>query len=113
MPAVAHMLILKDMYILKECRTRSSSGDAPFGQVTNSALGSRCQLVTASAGLTDCVAVQIEVPLEKPAGKGEKYEVICKAVDDSYNVQPDTWGPIYNARGVLANSWHRIHLSVN
>lgn len=41
-----------------------------------------------------------------------KYELICKAVDSSYNSQPDTTAPIWNLRGVLATSWHRIPIYV-
>ncbi|XP_053564091.1 sulfite oxidase, mitochondrial [Bombina bombina] len=39
--------------------------------------------------------------------------IICKAVDSSYNVQPDTVAPIWNLRGVLNNSWHRVQVTVN
>jgi sulfite oxidase len=54
--------------------------------------------------------VQTEVPLGKV--KDGKVHLVCKAVDDSYNVQPDTFKPIYNARGVLANAWHRVDVPV-
>ena len=37
-------------------------------------------------------------------------ELICKAVDMSYNVQPDTSAPIWNLRGCLSNAWHRIYI---
>ena len=46
----------------------------------------------------------VPVPLEG----GEKVELCCKAVDISYNVQPDTTGPIWNLRGCLSNAWHRV-----
>lgn len=39
-------------------------------------------------------------------------ELCCKAVDRSYNVQPDTPGPIWNLRGCLSNAWHRIHIKL-
>lgn len=52
--------------------------------------------------------MQVEVPVPK---KGA-VQLICKAVDDSYNVQPETFKPIYNARGVVANAWHRVAVSV-
>ncbi|XP_067385971.1 sulfite oxidase, mitochondrial isoform X2 [Emydura macquarii macquarii] len=39
-------------------------------------------------------------------------DIVCKAVDDSYNVQPDTVEPIWNLRGVLSNAWHRVRVSV-
>lgn len=38
--------------------------------------------------------------------------ILCKAVDSSYNVQPDTVAPIWNLRGVLNNAWHRITVTV-
>jgi len=50
----------------------------------------------------------IDVPL--PAEHSGEIELICKAIDESYNVQPDTVEPIWNLRGVLNTSWHRIHL---
>ena len=34
--------------------------------------------------------------------------VVVKAVDEAYNSQPDSHGPIWNFRGVLANAWHRV-----
>uniref|UniRef100_A0A8C9PCC7 Sulfite oxidase, mitochondrial n=1 Tax=Spermophilus dauricus TaxID=99837 RepID=A0A8C9PCC7_SPEDA len=46
-----------------------------------------------------------------PAGQKE-LNIVCKAVDDSYNVQPDTVAPIWNLRGVLSNAWHRVHVHV-
>ena len=55
-------------------------------------------------------AVQVEVPMPSEAGK--QVQLVCKAVDDSYNVQPETFGPIYNARGVLSNAWHRLNVKV-
>jgi len=42
---------------------------------------------------------------------GGELEVCCKAVDLSYNVQPDTSAPIWNLRGCLSNAWHRIHIT--
>lgn len=40
----------------------------------------------------------------------QQVELCCRAVDRSYNVQPESPGPIWNLRGVLTNSWHRVHL---
>lgn len=39
-----------------------------------------------------------------PAGS----QVVVKATDEVYNVQPDTHGPTWNFRGNLANAWHRV-----
>ncbi|XP_007953290.1 sulfite oxidase, mitochondrial [Orycteropus afer afer] len=52
---------------------------------------------------------QLRAPV--PAGQKE-LNIVCKAVDDSYNVQPDTVAPIWNLRGVLSNAWHRVHVHV-
>lgn len=41
-----------------------------------------------------------------PAGS----QVIVKAIDETYNTQPDTYGPTWNFRGNLTNSWHRVHI---
>lgn len=42
-------------------------------------------------------------------GVGE-LEVVCKAVDDSYNSQPDRMDAIYNFRGIVVNGWQRLRL---
>jgi sulfite oxidase len=54
--------------------------------------------------------LQVDIPVRDSARQAGKLELVCKAVDDSYNVQPDSFGPIFNARGVLANAWHRVEL---
>ncbi|KAG8431620.1 hypothetical protein GDO86_017880, partial [Hymenochirus boettgeri] len=53
---------------------------------------------------------QLNVPLPP---KGSDFTIICKAVDSSYNVQPDTVAPIWNLRGVLNNAWHRVQVTVD
>lgn len=35
-------------------------------------------------------------------------EIVVKAVDDAYNTQPEEAHPIWNLRGNLTTSWHRI-----
>ncbi|DAZ96578.1 TPA: hypothetical protein N0F65_011802 [Lagenidium giganteum] len=49
--------------------------------------------------------------VEVPAGVKE-LEILCKAVDSSYNVQPDSIAPIWNMRGVLNNAWHRVRVEL-
>lgn len=44
--------------------------------------------------------------------EAEELEIVCKAVDSSYNAQPDTVSPIWNLRGVLSNAWHRVKVKV-
>ncbi|GLC42769.1 hypothetical protein PLESTM_001377800 [Pleodorina starrii] len=53
------------------------------------------------------------VPLPKPGADGRlppALELVCKAVDSSYNNQPDSIGPIWNLRGIVNNAWHRVSL---
>lgn len=53
---------------------------------------------------------EITVPLPPEA---QELELICKAVDNSYNTQPDTFGPIWNVRGLLSNAWHRVKVKIS
>ena len=53
---------------------------------------------------------EASVPL--PDNREGRFELCCKAVDRSYNVQPESAGPIWNLRGCLSNAWHRIHVNV-
>nr|XP_028568333.1 sulfite oxidase, mitochondrial [Podarcis muralis] len=46
-----------------------------------------------------------------PEGTKEM-DIVCKAVDASYNDQPNTVAPIWNILGVLNSAWHRVHVSV-
>lgn len=39
-------------------------------------------------------------------------DITCKAVDSSYNVQPERIDPIWNLRGVLCNSWHHVKVEL-
>ncbi|GAB6029610.1 hypothetical protein CHUAL_005350 [Chamberlinius hualienensis] len=55
---------------------------------------------------------QVEIPVSADTKSNSKLELICKAVDSSYNVQPDTVAPVWNLRGVLNNAWHRVNVTV-
>ncbi|CAL1608515.1 unnamed protein product [Knipowitschia caucasica] len=52
---------------------------------------------------------ELTVPL--PADT-QQLELVCKAVDSSYNMQPDAVLPIWNLRGVLSNAWHRVKVTI-
>ncbi|KAF3856499.1 hypothetical protein F7725_017222 [Dissostichus mawsoni] len=52
-----------------------------------------------------------EVTAPLPA-EAQELEIVCKAVDNSYNMQPDTVPPIWNLRGVLSNAWHRVKVEI-
>lgn len=53
---------------------------------------------------------RVNIPVVVP--RDSKLQIICKAVDSSYNVQPDSFPPIWNLRGVLGNAWHRVNVQV-
>lgn len=53
---------------------------------------------------------EASVPL--PEGHVGLVELICKAVDVSYNVQPDGVEGVWNLRGVLNNAWHRVKVTL-
>ncbi|XP_050025887.1 sulfite oxidase [Dermacentor andersoni] len=51
--------------------------------------------------------------LDLPVPKGaDKLEIVCKAVDSSYNSQPEGVAGVWNLRGVLNNAWYRVHVRV-
>lgn len=52
----------------------------------------------------------IDVPM--PAGI-EEVELWAKAVDSSYNTQPESFENIWNLRGVLGNAYHRVKVKVS
>ena len=39
-------------------------------------------------------------------------ELVCKATDASYNVQPDSVRGVWNLRGINSNAWHRVPVLV-
>ena len=45
--------------------------------------------------------------------KKKRLKVICKAIDSSYNIQPDKIEHAWNIRGLNNNSWHRIDSHIN
>jgi sulfite oxidase len=52
---------------------------------------------------------EASVPVRR--GGRRSPELVCKAVDSSYNVQPDSFEGIWNLRGLLGTAWHRVPLS--
>lgn len=55
---------------------------------------------------------ECDVPLPADYDQHDEVELCCKAVDASMNTQPETPAPIWNLRGILNNSWHRVHVKV-
>ncbi|XP_037106890.1 sulfite oxidase, mitochondrial [Syngnathus acus] len=53
---------------------------------------------------------ELTAPLPPDA---HQLDIVCKAVDNSYNMQPDTVAPIWNLRGVLSNAWHRVKVNIS
>ncbi|KNC98250.1 uncharacterized protein SPPG_06649 [Spizellomyces punctatus DAOM BR117] len=53
---------------------------------------------------------EARVPVPK---KGDKMEIVCKAIDESYNSQPEGMQGIWNVRGVLVNAWHKVAIKIH
>ena len=47
-----------------------------------------------------------------PKGHRGPLTLCCRAVDESFNSQPERPEPLWNLRGVLCNSWHRVQVDV-
>ncbi|XP_041373957.1 sulfite oxidase-like [Gigantopelta aegis] len=54
-----------------------------------------------------------DVTIPLPETHGKRLDIVCKAVDISYNVQPDNVEGIWNLRGVLSNAWHRVSVNLH
>ena len=53
---------------------------------------------------------KIDLPI--PEDHRGKLDICCKAVDSSYNTQPDSVSAIWNLRGVLNNSWNHVNIQM-
>lgn len=53
-----------------------------------------------------------EVKIPENIKAGEKFEILCKATDRSYNCQPETAAGLWNVRGLLHNAWHRVPIEI-
>ena len=52
--------------------------------------------------------IPLTAELKKLGKKNGKIQLVCKAVDGSYNQQPENAHTLWNLRGILNNSWHRV-----
>jgi sulfite oxidase len=50
--------------------------------------------------------------VDSPKNHGGKLELVCKAVDEAYNSQPERPDAIWNPRGLFNNSWHKVTLNI-
>lgn len=50
-----------------------------------------------------------EIPVDSAT---EEIEIWAKAVDSSYNVQPESFKNIWNLRGLLCNAYHRVKVQL-
>lgn len=53
-----------------------------------------------------------KIPIDKSL-VGNEIEIWAKAVDSQYNVQPESFEYIWNIRGVLANAYPRVKITLN
>jgi sulfite oxidase len=56
----------------------------------------------------------VTLPLPEAVTKagGGPLELVVKATDESYNTQPESPAAIWNVRGLVNNSWHRVTVNV-
>jgi sulfite oxidase len=43
---------------------------------------------------------------------GGDLTIVCRAVDNAYNTQPEKLESVWNLRGVVNNAWHRISITI-
>jgi sulfite oxidase len=56
--------------------------------------------------------VTLPLPDSITKAGGGRLELICKATDEAYNTQPESPAAIWNVRGLVNNSWHRVTVNV-
>ena len=57
-------------------------------------------------------SIDVPIPEEILASKAGDMSILCRAFDTSYNSQPERPETVWNVRGVVNNSWHRIGLKL-
>jgi sulfite oxidase len=55
---------------------------------------------------------ECDVNIPAPKSGIDSVQLVCKAVDASYNVQPDSIAGVWNLRGINNNAWHRKVVSI-
>lgn len=50
---------------------------------------------------------EVKIPKDKSS-----LEIVCVAVDSAHNTQPESSKTIWNARGLMNNAWHKIHVDL-
>jgi sulfite oxidase len=53
-----------------------------------------------------------ECDFDIPNSPNQKIQIISKATDAAYNVQPDSVQGIWNLRGINNNAWHRVQVEI-
>lgn len=57
-------------------------------------------------------SIEIPVPDSIVKENGGHLEIVCRAFDSAYNSQPERADTIWNVRGVVNNSWHKVKLKL-
>lgn len=50
---------------------------------------------------------------EVAVADADNMQIICRAVDSSFNCQPENPSSIWNLRGFMMNAWHRVNLKIS
>ena len=59
----------------------------------------------------ELLAAQAQAQAQEKGKKGQ-VEIVCRAVDTSYSVQPESVKTIWNMRGLLNSAWHHVHITI-
>jgi len=51
----------------------------------------------------------LDVPMTED---GDQMQFMCRAIDSSYNCQPENAASIWNLRGFMMNAWHRVNVKI-
>lgn len=64
------------------------------------------------AAVNACSPEACTAKQQQPSSNSSNIEIVAKATDASYNVQPDSVRGIWNLRGINNNAWHRVRVPV-
>lgn len=57
-------------------------------------------------------SLDLPIPPDILKDKNQPLEILCRAFDSAYNSQPERPETIWNVRGVVNNSWHKIRVKI-
>ena len=62
---------------------------------------------------TKVILLPNEIKEKLKNGENVKLDIVSKAMDSSFNLQPETSEPYWNARGVCVNHWYHVKTTLD